>query len=152
MSTTFEIIDQPSQPVLSIRTRTPVTALPELLGKSYGAIAQYLAELGEYPAGAPFVAYYNMDMDDLDIEIGFPVGKELPGRGDIQSAAIPEGKYAICYYTGPYSELKTPYAALTEWVTQKGYAPKGISYEFYLNDPGETSPEDLQTKIVFPLL
>ncbi len=147
-----EAVDQSSQPVLSIRVRTPVSALPELFGKSYGAIAQYLAELGQYPAGAPFAAYYNMDMDDLDVEIGFPVAKVLPGRGDIQSTAIPEGKYAFCLYTGPYSEIKSAYQALTEWITQNGYTPTGVSYEFYLNDPQTTPQEGLQTKIVFPLM
>ena len=49
-----EIKEQDAQPVLSIRARTPIDGLPQLLGESYGKIAGYLAELGEEPAGAPF--------------------------------------------------------------------------------------------------
>jgi effector-binding domain-containing protein len=147
-----EAVDQSAQPVLSIRARTTVSALPELIGKSYGAIAQYLAELGQQPAGAPFAAYHNMDMDDLDVEMGFPVSKELPGREDIQSSTIPEGKNAICLYTGPYNDMGSAYQALTEWITQNGYAPTGVSYEFYLNSPEDTLQEELLTKIVFPLM
>lgn len=75
-----EIREQVAQPTLSIRTRTPIGDLPRLLGESYDKIAGYLAELGEEPAGAPFAAYYNMDMQDLDVEIGFPVGKSLVER------------------------------------------------------------------------
>ena len=63
--------------------------LREVLGKSYGSIMAYLMELGEQPVDAPFTAYYNMDMQNLDVEIGFPVGKALPGRGEIQASTIP---------------------------------------------------------------
>ena len=50
-------------------------------------IAQYLAEQSEQPAGAPFVAYYNMDMQNLDVEIGFPVTACLPV--EVRSKAAP---------------------------------------------------------------
>ncbi len=66
-----EIYEQVAQPTLTIRTHTPVAKLPQVLGESYGAIGQYLGRLGETPGGAPFVAYYNMNMEDLDIEVGF---------------------------------------------------------------------------------
>jgi len=66
--------------------------MAQVLGKAYGAIAQYLGELGEQPAGPPFVAYYNMDMQALDVEIGFPVSRKLSGKGDIQASEIPGGK------------------------------------------------------------
>jgi hypothetical protein len=52
-----EIKTQAAQPVLTIRTRTPVGAMPEVPGQAYGTIAQYLAGLGEQMAGMPFVAY-----------------------------------------------------------------------------------------------
>ena len=80
-----EIKEQDPKPTLSIRVRTPIQGLPGLLGESYGKIAGYLAELREEPDGAPFAAYYNMDMQDLDVEIGFPVTKAIQGKGEIQS-------------------------------------------------------------------
>ena len=48
----FEVSEPSAQPTLSIRTRTPVTNLPQELGKAYGAIYQYLLEIGQKPAGA----------------------------------------------------------------------------------------------------
>jgi len=146
-----ELKQKPAQPVLSIRTRTAVQDLREVLGKSYGSIMGYLMELGEQPVDAPFTAYYNMDMQDLDVEIGFPVGKALPTRGEIQASTMPEGQYASCVHTGPYSAIEPAYNALNAWIAQKGLEPTGVAYEFYLNDPTETPPEALQTRIVFPL-
>jgi effector-binding domain-containing protein len=151
MSYNCNIEERPDQPVLSIRTRCAVEDLPEVLGRSYGAIAQYLGELGETPGGAPFVAYYNMDMQDLDIEIGFPVTRPLEGKGEIQEEFIPGGKMATCLHIGAYKEIEPAYNALNEFIAQNKYESTGVAYEFYLNDPNETPEEELQTQIVFPL-
>jgi effector-binding domain-containing protein len=125
--------------------------LPVVLGEAFGSIAQYLGEIGEQPAGPPFAAYYNMDMQNLDVEIGFPVSKVLIGKDDIQAGEIPEGKYAACIYTGPYNKIEPAYDALAKWMEERGHVAKGVAYEFYLNDPAETPAEALLTQILFPL-
>ncbi len=96
-----EIRKQQAQPVMSIRTKASVQNLPLVLGKGFGDVVNYIIVQGAQPQGPPFVAYYNMDMEDLDIEIGFPVAKKLPGAGDIKAGEIPAGKVASCVYTGP---------------------------------------------------
>ncbi|MFX1446179.1 MAG: AraC family transcriptional regulator, partial [Promethearchaeota archaeon] len=73
----FKIKEIPSQPTLAVRTRTPVMNLPQEIGNAYKAIMEYLGELGVEPVGMPFVIYYNLDMQDLDVEIGFPVPKQF---------------------------------------------------------------------------
>jgi effector-binding domain-containing protein len=151
MSYNCTVTDRWAQPALSIRTRTPVQDLPQVVGKAYAAIGQYLGELGESPVGAPFAAYYNMDMQDLDVELGFPLAASLPGRGEIRAAEIPGGKVATCLHIGPYSELAPAYEALTKYTAEQGYEASGIVYEFYLNDPTQVPAQELQTEIVFLL-
>lgn len=151
MSFKIELTEEKEQPVLSVRTRTAVAGLPQELEKAYGAIMSYLTEIGEHPSGTPFAAYYNMDMEDLDVEIGFPVAKPLAGRGDIKQSGIPAGKRASCMYKGPYSQVTQAYEAMTKWITEKGYVPTGVCYEFYFNSPMEVPESELLTKIVFPL-
>lgn len=151
MSYQCKLKEWSTQPTLAIRTRTAVQDLPQVLGETYHAIEEYLAELGEQPAGPPFTAYHNMDMQDLDVEIGFPVPRELPGRGDIQAGHLPEGKVATHLYIGPYSDMEPAYDALSQWIQENGYEPTGVAYEFYLSDPAETPPEEHQTQIVYPL-
>ena len=151
MSYKCELVEQPPQPTLSIRSKTNIENLPQELGNAYGAIGQYLGQLGEQPAGAPYAAYFNWDMSNLEVEIGFPVSSTLPDKDEIKSGEIPGGRLARCIYTGPYNEIEPAYNALTAWVKEHGYEATGIVYEFYLNDPGEVSPEDLMTQVVFPL-
>jgi len=151
MTYNCELVEQSPQPTLSIRTTTTIKELPQELGKAYGAIGQYLGQLGEQPAGAPYAAYFNWDTKDFDVEIGFPVSGTFPEKDYIKSSEIPGGKLARCLYTGPYKKIEPAYNALTAWVKENGYEATGVAYEFYLNDPGETPQEELMTQIVFPL-
>ena len=146
-----ELIEQDTQLTLTIRTNSSVQDLPQVLGKSYQTIMQYLGELGEKATGPPFVAYYNLDMQNLDIEIGFPVAKKFPDKDDIKASEIPIGKFASCLYIGPYSEIEPAYNELNQWIQDNGYEATGVAYEIYLDDPGITPPEDLKTQILFPL-
>jgi effector-binding domain-containing protein len=146
-----ELEERASRPVLSIRARTPVQNLPQVLGPAWGTIMQFLGELGEQPAGPPYVAYYNMDMQDLDIEIGFPVSTSVTGRGDIQASETPAGSYATCLHKGPYPEVGQAYDALWQWTNDNGREATGIAYETYLNDPRETPPEELLTRVALLL-
>ena len=144
-----EVKEQPTQKTLSIRIRAAVQDLPQMFEEGYGKIVQYLGELGEEPIGPPFAAYYNMDMNDLDVELGFPVARSLPGRAEIKAGEIPGGQVATCLYTGPYDEMEPAYTTLMQWMADNGYEGTGVAYELYLNDPRETPPA--QTQIIFPL-
>jgi effector-binding domain-containing protein len=146
-----ELIERPAQPTLTIRTITNVQALPKELGNAYADIIQYLRELGEQPAGAPFAGYFNMDMQNLEVEIGFPVTRPLPPREKIQPSQIPPGKYGSVVHVGPYNECAHAYDALTEFVSVGGHQASGMAYEMYLNDPTDTPENELQTLILFPL-
>jgi effector-binding domain-containing protein len=146
----IELLNTPEQPALVIRTRTPVEKLPAVIGESFGAIAGYLGSLGEHPAGVPYVAYHNMDMADLDVEIGFPVSAPLPGAGDIQYAPIPAGRRAFCMYQGPYAQMSPVYGELAAWIAKSGFTPTGVAYELYFNGP-EFPEAQLLTQIVMPV-
>lgn len=147
-----ELVEMPARHILSVRTRTPVQNLPNVLGRVYVSIMQYLGELGETPHCAPFVAYFNMDMSDLDIEAGYVVQKELPPHEDIKPGVIPAGRSAQCVHIGPYDQCTVAYDALSQWMATNDLEPTGVAYEFYLNEPGVTPPEELQTLIQFPLV
>ncbi len=151
MSFECEIKEQSARSTLCVRTRTSVEMLPVAIGRYAGEIAQYLGEIGEQPEPVVYVAYYNMDMANLDVEIGFPMAKELPGKGEIKPGKIPGGKAGTCMYFGPYQEMPPAYEALTKLVAEKGLEPTGVSYEFYYNSPMDVPPEKLQTLIMFPL-
>jgi len=151
MNATYSFIHQAEQLVMVVRQITTVQKLPECIGQCIMHIAQYLDEMGEPPAGAPFVAYHNMDMEALDVEIGFPVARALVGRGGIQPGMIAECDAATCLYTGSYPNMAPAYEELNRRMVEKGREATGVAYEFYLNSPAEVPSEALQTLIFFPL-
>lgn len=150
MSYNCELKQSTAKPALSVRTHAAVQDLPTLFGKVYGEIMQYLGELGEQPAGIPYAAYYNMDMQNLDVELGFPVARKLAGRGEIQASEFPGGKLASVMHVGPYDQMVPTYDALTQWVKSQGLETTGVAYELYYTGP-DTPPQGMRTEIIFPL-
>jgi effector-binding domain-containing protein len=151
MSLKYETIVLEAQKTLCIRTRSAVQDLPDVIGKTYHEIIQYMGEVGEVPSGVPYIGYFNMDMNDLDIEIGFPVAKDIPEKGNIKMCVIPAGKYATAIHKGSYSKLKASYTALMNWMEENNLEGTYIGYEYYLNDPATTPEGELETKILFQL-
>lgn len=146
-----EIKHEPRRLTLSIRFRSPVTELRQHFGEVYGAIGGYLQSQGVESAGPAFAVYYNMDMNDLDIEAGFVVPQPVPGRDKITAGEIPDGMFGVCHYIGPYSGVGDAYEQLTQFVAEQGYAPTGAAYEWYFDGP-ETPPEETRTDAAFPVM
>lgn len=145
--TDIEMMDKNEQPVLCVRVRTPVQGLSALIGEHYGKIAALLAEQGVLPVDVPYVGFHNMDMQDLDVEIGFPVARPVAGRGDIQAGSIPAGKRIFCVYRGPYTGMEPAYAEMGAYMEKNKLKPTGMAYEYYFNGPGVPEEEYL-TQIV----
>ncbi len=151
MSYIFQIVETEKQPVLSVQTTTSAVNLPSVVSKVYGSILNYISESGEEPLGPAFIAYYNMDMENLTVEIGFPVAKEIAGKGDVMLRYIPAGKKATGFHKGAYQEMSPLYEKLAAWINQKGYEPTGVVYEYYYNSPQEIPESELLTKVEFLL-
>ena len=148
--TNIELMMQKEQHTITVRTRTAVQNLPQFIGESYGRLGAYLMEKGGYLSEVPFVAYHNMDMQDLDVEAGFPVASAMEGRDDIKPGVIPGGLIVFCIYRGAYDGIGPVYAEMAEWISKNGLIPSGSAYECYYNGP-EFPPEELLTKIVMPV-
>jgi effector-binding domain-containing protein len=147
----MEIRTVQEQAMVAVRTTTPVEKLSEVMGACYGDVIQYLGSQNAQPAGPPFAIYYNMDMSNLDVAIGFPVATALEGSGRAQAGTIPGGKAAVEMHIGAYDKIGEAYERLSAFVKENNLEIDTCTYEFYLNDPGETPPENLETEIYFPL-
>jgi effector-binding domain-containing protein len=121
------------------------------MGSIYGEIAAYAGKSGIPFAGPPFAMYYNMDMDDLDIEIGFPVDKVAAGEGRVKAGKLPGGRQATTTHVGSYETIEKAYNALTAFVGERGLETETFMYEEYLNSPQDTPPDKLATNIYYIL-
>jgi effector-binding domain-containing protein len=137
---------------ICIKTTTSVEKLSQVFGEGYMKIMQEAGKAGIQPTGAPYALYLNDDMSNLRIEFGFPADEppSVPVNG-VEAGRLPGGKTAMSVHVGPYDTIEEAYNRLTAFVKERDLEPTGICFEYYLNDPGTTPPEELQTEIYFPL-
>ena len=121
------------------------------MGRCFGAIVTYLSTLGQQPVGPAYAAYFNMDMADLDVEIGFGLASPLPGQGEIAATWLPAGDVASTVHEGPYEGMAPPTTRSIPGSRSRAASPPALAYEYYLNDPSQTG-EPPRTRIVFPLV
>jgi effector-binding domain-containing protein len=58
---------------------------------------------------------------------------------------------ATTIHKGPYDQVGPAYERLTTWITGQGLHAIGPPMEAYLNDPGETTPDEYLTEIMMPV-
>ena len=147
----MEIKDMKEKLALMIRKITSIQDMPSVLGACYGEIMQYVKEIGAKEPVESFVIYYNMDMSNLEIDVGFTVSEKLPGKGHIKMSSIRAGKYATALHEGPYDTLTDTYNELSAFVKEKEFEVEDWVYEVYLNNPMDNPNEPPRTMIYFPL-
>ena len=147
----MEIRDIERQETLMVRTTTTAESLPRIMGEIFQEIGSYIIKKEIGFAGPPYAMYYNMDMEALDVEMGFPVLKKDNGEGRIKAGELPAGRVATTLHSGPYEKLEDSYNRLLDFIKEKGLAINERMYECYLNSPLEVKPEELQTQIFFIL-
>ena len=136
---------------LVVKISTPVKKLPEVMGPAFAEIAGVAGSLGVELTGSPFAIYHNMDMANLDVEMGFPVSRKVAGKGRVKAGTLPGGKAAVTLHLGPYERIHEAYDRLKGFVQQRGLELEESCYEVYLDDPNETPPDELKTEIYFPV-
>jgi effector-binding domain-containing protein len=146
--------EHPAQPTLAIRLQTSPENLSNDTAEAINKIMAYLEEIGKEASNMPYSAYHNMESMDqqvIDVEVGIPVEEDLPGKGNIQATKLPAGKYATITFVGPYEGLPEAYERLELWEKENKVSDAGVVYEFYINDPDEVTPEELETVVALRL-
>ena len=145
MFTTPKIENRSEQPYLSIRTLAAMPELDRVIPELNGEVFRWLTAHGIAPAGAPFIRYHVIDMENkLDIELGTPVAAPQTGNERVKPGVVPAGRYATLIYTGVDNGIPAN-AALLDWCAQQGLkldqwpTDKGDAFggrfEFFLTDP-----------------
>lgn len=138
-------------PALLIRASTTMSELGALFEIGYHEILQELASQGKSPTGPPFAHYFGMSAGTFEVEFGFPVENGVEGKGRVVSGSTPEGKAASSLYIGPYGDIEAVYDALMKWVDDNDLTLSGEAYEIYLDNPAETPPDRLRTRVYLML-
>ncbi|MDO5575885.1 MAG: GyrI-like domain-containing protein [Fibrobacter sp.] len=149
----MEIVNTTEFNALSIRTVT--TSMPDfhkVIDESFGEIMAYMQHKGILCCGAPFIRYHSFDIDNMDVDIGWPIQQEDAGDGRIKFIKVPGCRAVHETYKGPYSNLCEANKNVMNYISENGIKTAEWMYEVYPNSPEDTLPEDLITEIYYPII
>jgi inorganic pyrophosphatase len=152
-SYTIEVQQLEPQMVVGIRAITTQADIASTFTTLAAEIAEFLKEHDVSPVGAPYVRYFHVGADRVDMEVGVKVSGEIEGNARVEIGELPGGAVATTVHTGPYEGLVDAYAALIEWIRDNGRKETGSPWEVYaINPEGDPGSDQWQTQIFWPIL
>ncbi len=147
----ISLFEVPERHILSQRIIINFGDFPALAEKTYAQIMKFAEANGLLFSGPPFVCYHNEDLENLDVELGFPTANLVDtGHGRLCGRTLPAGKVVSGIYQGPYEETDPLMMSIFEWISKNGYEQQGRIYNYYLNE-SRRSEDELLTEIVIPV-
>lgn len=151
-----DIKDMPSLRVATVRHVGPYDLIPQAFER-LAAIAGPAGLFGR--PGVVLMGLYHDDPDSVPAEklqsdAALVVPDDLAIPAGLTEARVPAGRYACTLFIGPYEQLGEVWGMLKHaWLPASGNRGRaGVSFERYLNTPGEVPPEELKTELCMPVL
>ena len=147
------ITEEGPMAIASTVVHTRLASVGEDIGTGFGLLMEGMGRAGAAPAGMPLIVYHGIidEETDGDIEICVPVAELFETIGPVTSRTLEGGTMASTVHHGPYEEISAAYHTLTGWISEHGHEIVGPARETYLNDPNVVAPDDLMTKVEFPI-
>ena len=137
-----------AQQVAGIRTETAQTEIGDKIGQLLGEI---MPQVGAQIAGAPLAVYHTWEGDHGEMEVAVPIRAEAVGTDRIKCHDLPGGRAIVATHIGPYDQLQSSWDAIGSWMKEKGLTARAAPWEQYISDCSEVAPEQLETRIIWPI-
>ena len=147
----IETVELEPQPALVVCRKVAVTEFGEALADILPRVFQYIVEVGQQPAGMPFMRYLSMDGVACDIAAGLAVAEPTAGTGDIEIHVLPGGTALTALHVGAYEDVNAVWSAVMQRAGELGSERKFGGWDVYVNDPGEVADEERETRVYLPL-
>lgn len=146
------LTQQQEQHTLTIRkTINFMTGFSAFALDCFDKTNEYLSSIDSLFGGEPIVCFHNMDLEHLDVEIGFPVANHINGSKEIKANLMPSQRIVSAIDLGPYEQQDPTLEDIFTWIQQNGYEMQGTIYYQYLNDTNRPASEFL-TKMILPII
>jgi effector-binding domain-containing protein len=83
--------------------------------------------------------------------IAFPVNGKITVNPPLKKVELPSGPALTTVHMGPYPNLGKTHNRMMAHVKKNGFSIKWPIYEQYLNNPQMVKPEELKTRITYPV-
>ena len=154
--TSFEVVEKDAHPILyvSCTTASAPDQISAEMASGFGEIIGFMAQNQVEAAGPPLSIYSSFNETVTAFDVAIPISETDAARidfdGSVKSGSTPGGKALKAVHTGPYDQLAATYQSLYAHAAAEGLNV-GLAWEYYMNDPGETAPEDLVTEVYISL-
>lgn len=147
------LVDSSPQRIAAVRKHTNVQQVGDAILSGFGALMRALTKEGVAAAGPPLIVYHHVidQENDGDIEVCVPIEGALEEGAEVYVRELEGGKMATTVHRGPYEQIAPAYHTLTGWISGRGHEIGGPPREIYLNDPRAVKPEELLTRVEFPV-
>ncbi len=148
-----EITEAAPQPIAATKIQTTLRSIGSDIGAGFGTLMQAVGREGVAVAGPPLIVYHDMIDEETagDIEICVPISGTVSGDSAVYGRELEGATMATTVHRGPYQEIASAYHTLTGWISEHGHEIAGPPRETYLNDPQTVPPEQLLTRVEFPI-
>lgn len=143
--------EQPEYPFVFLRkTIRFFEEFEEFSAQSFARIMAYLDDLGVLVSDGPIVCFHNMDLERLDVSVGFPLARYVEGDGEIRVEIKGAQRVVTAIDQGPYEEQDPTLEEVFAWIQDHHATPLREIYYQYLNDTNR-SPQEYLTKMTIPI-
>jgi len=148
-----EVTEVAPQLVAATKVHTNLSRIGGDIGAGFGALMMAMGRQGVAQSGPPLIVYPDIIDDETggDLEICAPIAVDFGGDGDVYTRELEGGMMAATTHHGPYEQIAPAYHTLTGWISEHGHEIAGPPRETYLNDPQMVAPEELLTRVEFPI-
>jgi effector-binding domain-containing protein len=101
--------------------------------------------------GSPAEAAAGTTTWELFAPVDAATADQAPDAEQIGIKRLTPREVAAVLYRGPYATTGNAYPALMEWISANGHVIAGSAEEWWLDDDDDVAPNELRTKIVYPV-
>ena len=102
--------------------------------------------------GPPFVRYYSVTPESVDVEAVMPCDREVPVNGRVKRLHLNASQAAIVRHVGRYEKMKPAYDAINEWMSNNGKHAIEAPREVYVTTGAEVpDPSEWVTLVEQPI-
>ncbi len=150
----YEILtaNLPASEAVAIRAELPMSEMQGFFNEAFLELSEAIRKAGATPVGPPFVRYYAMTPERVDLEAVMTCDKPVQAGGRVKPLHLDAAQAAIVRHVGRYDKMKPAYDAITQWMANNGKHASEAPREVYVTTAAEVpDPSEWVTLVEQPI-